>query len=105
MKHKLTGEEQAIELDAEKLRPVSSQRRQEIESIIRKARKNQAISLWLSGFDLELLKKKAESEGLPYQTLITSVLQKYVIDQLYDKNDMRKALSELTATGHHDIAY
>ena len=59
--------------------------------------KNHAISLRLSEFDLELLKKKAESEGLPYQTLINSVLHKYVTDQLYDKNEMRKALSQMTA--------
>ena len=97
MKHKLTNEEQQIEREADQLRPVSVQRREEIESIIRKARKNHAISLRLSEFDLELLKKKAESEGLPYQTLINSVLHKYVTDQLYDKNEMRKALSEMTA--------
>ena len=99
MKHRLNEEEKAIERDADKLRPVSAQRREQIESIIRKARKNQAISLRLSQFDLELLKKKAESEGLPYQTLITSVLHKYVTDQLYDRNEMRKALSELSAAG------
>ena len=99
MKHKLTDEEQAIEREADKLRPVAAQRREQIQSIIQKARKNLAISLRLSEFDLELLKKKAESEGLPYQTLITSVLHKYVTDQLYDRNEMRKALSELTATG------
>ena len=97
MKHKLTNEEQQIEREADQLRPVSVQRREEIESIIRKARKNHAISLRLSEFDLELLKKKAESEGLPYPTLINSVLHKYVTDQLYDKNEMRKALSEVTA--------
>ena len=99
MKHKLTDEEQAIEREADKLRPVPAQRREQIQSIVRKTRKNLAISLRLSEFDLELLKKKAESEGLPYQTLITSVLHKYVTDQLYDKNEMRKALSELAATG------
>ena len=99
MKHRLNEEEKAIEGDADKLRPVSAQGREQIESIIRKARKNQAISLRLSQFDLELLKKKAESEGLPYQTLITSVLHKYVTDQLYDRNEMRKALSELSAAG------
>ena len=99
MKPTLTEEEKAIERDAGNLRPVSTQRRSQIESIIRKARKNQAISLRLSEFDLDLLKKKAESEGLPYQTLITSVLHKYVTDQLYDKNEMRKVLSEITATG------
>ena len=95
MKHKLTEKEKAIEKHADKLRPVSAERREQIESIIRKVRKNQAISLRLSEFDLELLKKKAESEGLPYQTLISSVLHKYVTDQLFDRNEVRKAISEL----------
>jgi predicted DNA binding CopG/RHH family protein len=95
MKHNLTEEEKAIEKHADKLRPVSAGRREEIESIIRKARKNQAISLRLSEFDLEMLKKKAESEGLPYQTLISSVLHKYVTDQLFDRNEVRKAITEL----------
>ena len=97
MNHKLTPEEQAIERDADQLRPVSQKKRREIETIIRKARKNQAISLRLSEFDLELLKRKAESEGLPYQTLINTVLHRYVTDQLYDKNELRKALSEIAA--------
>ena len=95
MKHKLTEEEKAIEKHADELRPVSAERREEIESIIRKARKNQAISLRLSEFDLEMLKKKAESEGLPYQSLISSVLHKYVTDQLFDRNEVRKAITEL----------
>jgi predicted DNA binding CopG/RHH family protein len=95
MKHILTEEEKAIEKHADRLRPVSAERREQIESIIRKVRKNQAISLRLSEFDLELLKKKAESEGLPYQTLISSVLHKYVTDQLFDRNEVRKAISEL----------
>ena len=95
MKYKLTEEEKAIEEAADKLRPVSAERREQIESIIQKVRKNQAISLRLSEFDLELLKKRAESEGLPYQTLISSVLHKYVTDQLFDRNELRKAISEL----------
>ena len=40
MKHKLTNEEQQIEREADQLRPVSAQRREEIESIIRRAHKN-----------------------------------------------------------------
>ena len=95
MKYQLTEEEKAIEKVADKLRPVSGERREQIESTIRKIRKNQAISLRLSEFDLELLKKKPESKGLPYQTLISSVLHKYVTDQLFDRNEMRKAISEL----------
>ena len=42
-----------------------------------------------------MLKKKAESEGLPYQSLISSVLHKYVTDQLFDRNEVRKAITEL----------
>ena len=77
MNYNLTEEEKAIEDAADKLRPVSAERRAQIEFVIRKVRKNQAISLRLSEFDLELLKKRAESEGLPYQTLISLVLHKY----------------------------
>lgn len=95
MRYKLTEEEKAIEEAADNLRPVSAERREQIETIIRKVRKNQAISLRISEFDLEMLKKKAESEGLPYQTLISSVLHKYVTDQLFDRNEVRKAITEL----------
>ena len=97
MKHRLTDEEKAMEEPADKLRPVSDERREQNESIIRKDSKNQAISLRLSEFDLELLKKKAEAEGLPYQILISSVLHKYVTDQLFDRNEVRKAISELAS--------
>jgi len=40
--------------------------------------KNSRINIRLSGADLTLLKRKAASEGLPYQTLVSSVLHKYV---------------------------
>jgi predicted DNA binding CopG/RHH family protein len=33
---------------------------------------------FLSTADLEMLKRRAVEEGLPYQTLIASVLHKYV---------------------------
>ena len=36
--------------------------------------------------DLELLREKALIEGLPYQTLMSSVLHKYVTGRLTDKN-------------------
>ncbi len=36
--------------------------------------------------DLELLQERALIEGLPYQTLMSSVLHKYVTGRLADKN-------------------
>lgn len=93
MKYNLTPEEQEIEKNAHKLRSVSGEKRTRIESIIDRARKNQAISLRLSEFDLEMVKKRAEQEGLPYQTLITMIIHKFVTDQLYDKDELRKVLA------------
>jgi len=41
-------------------------------------RKNARINIRLSTADLEMLKRRAADEGLPYQSLIASVLHKYV---------------------------
>jgi hypothetical protein len=40
---------------------------------------------------LEKLKEKAEQEGLPYQTLITTVLHKYITNQLFEKDEIIKS--------------
>ncbi len=93
MKYHLTPEEQEIEKNAHQLRSVSGEKRTRIESTIDRARKNQAISLRLSEFDLAMVKKRAEQEGLPYQTLITMIIHKFVTDQLYDKGELRKVLA------------
>lgn len=95
MKYHLTPEEREIEKNAHQLRSVSAEKRRRVEGIIDRARKNQAISLRLSEFDLEMLKKRAEQEGLPYQTLINMILHKFVTDQLYDKDELRKVLAGL----------
>ena len=42
-------------------------------------RKNNRINIRLSGVDLTLLKRKAVQEGMPYQTLIASVLHKFAL--------------------------
>ena len=44
-------------------------------------RKNQRINIRLSQNDLDGLKLAAVREGMPYQTLITSVLHKYLTRQ------------------------
>ena len=43
------------------------------------------ISLRLTPTDLEAIKVKAAQQGIPYQTLITSLIHKYVSGQLVEK--------------------
>jgi predicted DNA binding CopG/RHH family protein len=45
-------------------------------------RKDKRINIRISEQDLTLIQKKAMEEGLPYQTLISSVLHKYVAGRL-----------------------
>lgn len=40
--------------------------------------KDQRINIRLSGVDLQALRTRALQEGMPYQTLISSVLHKYL---------------------------
>ncbi len=46
--------------------------------------KNKRVNIRISAMDLEGLQAKAAAEGLPYQTLMTSVLHKYVSGRLVD---------------------
>ena len=45
-------------------------------------KKNKRVNIRISEVDLELLQEKALIEGLPYQTLMASVLHKYVTGRL-----------------------
>jgi predicted DNA binding CopG/RHH family protein len=47
-------------------------------------RKDKRVNIRISSRDLNLLQRRALSEGIPYQTLIASVLHKYVGGQLKD---------------------
>ena len=45
-------------------------------------RKDRRINIRISTKDLETIQKRALEEGLPYQTLISSLLHKYVAGRL-----------------------
>jgi predicted DNA binding CopG/RHH family protein len=45
-------------------------------------RKDRRVNIRISGKDLEALQKKALEEGLPYQTLISSLIHKFVSGRL-----------------------
>jgi len=91
----LTNEEKQIENNIDSLVSVSGKKRERIESILAKAKKNKAISLRIAEYDLEKLKEKAASDGIPYQTLINTVLHKYITNQLLDKNEVLKSIQVL----------
>ena len=55
----LTNEEKEIENNIDSLVSVSGKKRERIDSILAKAKKNKAISLRISEYDLEKLKEKA----------------------------------------------
>lgn len=45
-------------------------------------RKDQRVNIRISSKDLDAIQKRALEEGLPYQTLISSLLHKYVSGRL-----------------------
>lgn len=59
------------------------------ESLERAARstiiKDQRMNIRISKRDLESLKTRALEEGMPYQTLVSSVLHKYITGRLVEK--------------------
>ena len=69
------------------LLPVAT--KDELEKIRESARatatKDQRINIRLSAGDLRDIQVKAMQEGMPYQTLIASVLHKYVTGRLAEK--------------------
>ncbi len=49
-------------------------------------KKNKRVNIRMTERDLVQIQKKAIDEGLPYQTLIASVLHKYINGHLIEKN-------------------
>ena len=55
-------------------------------------KKNKRVNIRISEMDLELLHERALIEGLPYQTLMSSILHKYVTGRLSDTNTWQTRL-------------
>ena len=49
-------------------------------------KKEKRVNIRMTAIDLELLQERALLEGLPYQTLMSSILHKYVTGRLVDKS-------------------
>ena len=89
MATKLTKEEQEILDSYERGEWVSVLDKEDIEKYRAAAKttfkKDKRVNIRISGKDLELIQERALIEGLPYQTLMSSVLHKFVNGNLVDK--------------------
>ena len=88
---KLTKEELAILESVEKGEwrriPSLQKEARRYEQIARATlRKDKRVNIRMTETDLVRLQKRAVEEGLPYQTLISSILHKYISGRLTEEN-------------------
>ncbi len=66
----------------ESLRNFRQEKRQMEDAARRMLQKEKRINIRISDRDLERIRKRAAAEGMPYQTLISSTLHKFVTGRL-----------------------
>ncbi|MBI5642641.1 MAG: antitoxin [Deltaproteobacteria bacterium] len=67
------------------VKDLDAEKKKAIEVARATFRKDRRVNIRISTKDLEDIRKKAVEEGIPYQTLIASVLHKYVAGRLKEK--------------------
>jgi predicted DNA binding CopG/RHH family protein len=97
-KYKLDKEEQEI-LDAfesgELESNMTARRKKFIkESAAQTFKKDKRINIRISGRDLTAIQRRAVEEGIPYQTLVASILHKYISGSLYDATANKAVISD-----------
>ena len=95
MKAKLDKLEQSIEDSAGKFVALSAGEMNEVESIINAANKTKNVNIRISAYDIEKVKQRSAEEGIPYQTLITSIIHKYITGKLVDERALLKSMELL----------
>lgn len=85
---KLNKEEKAILKDFESNQfesALTSKRKKYIQAVAEETfKKDKRINIRISSRDLESIQRRALEEGIPYQTLVSSILHKYVSGSLND---------------------
>ncbi|MCG6154127.1 MULTISPECIES: antitoxin [Leptospira] len=90
MKIKLTDEEKELELSFERNEWKSVSNRKSYLNKFKIAAKNtlakdKRMNIRIAGKDIQLLKTKALEIGIPYQTLVSSILHQYVTGKLKEQ--------------------
>jgi len=91
---KLDKFEQEIEDAAEFMVPITGKEKEELDAIRAAAAeklKKKSISIRISEHDLNRVKEQSTIEGIPYQTLISSIIHKYLNGTLVDESAIRHA--------------
>lgn len=97
MKKTLDKHEREIERSADLYRPLPKKKLRRIENILGRVRKSRNINIRISEMVLAELKKRSQEEGIPYQTLISSVLHKFVTNRLVDEKTIRRSIQILSS--------
>lgn len=97
MKTTLDRDERAIEKIADSYCPVSKRELQRIERVLNHTRRTRKVNIRIPEVILEELKKRSQEEGVSYQTLISSVLQKYVTNRLINEKAVQKSMQLLVS--------
>jgi len=64
---------------------LTESRRSELQAIAKLSfRKDKRINIRISNRDLTAIQSKASEEGIPYQTLVSSIIHKYISGSLQD---------------------
>ena len=84
--------EKQIENQIDEYIPLSEK---EKNKILRAATKNITVSLRINENLLKTIKIRAAEEGIPYQTLISSILHKYVTNRLIEEKYLKQAVKTL----------
>jgi predicted DNA binding CopG/RHH family protein len=92
----LDAREKEIESNINTYAPMTGARRRVVDTILEATRKTKNINIRINELDLANLRKNADEEGIPYQTLISSVLHKYLAGRLVDEKHVRKSIEMLS---------
>jgi len=95
MKIVMDAFEKSIEDNTEKFVPLSDAEKTEVETIINAANKTKNINIRISAYDIEKVKQLSTEEGIPYQTLISSVIHKYITGKLVEEKAILKSMELL----------
>lgn len=88
----LDRDEQWYEDHADEFVPADDLRSSLIEAAKNSSKKTERMNIRMTKYDMERLKEIAVREGLPYQSLVTSILHKYSEGLLVDINEARKLI-------------
>lgn len=91
MESKLDNEEKEILKDFEEdgfveIPDMETEMKKHVEYAKATFLKNKRINIRISQRDLESIQRKALEEGIPYQTLISSLLHRYINGKLVEKD-------------------